>query len=161
MKSDYRQVILALIIAVLIAFFVNATINAFSEGPAYNDYCTNEVQAPNRMELNSSEYDRAQEEYMQAQEECREEYDEARENHSLIVFIVSSISALILIPIGILLPAKRKADTTVSTGILIGGLLTLFIGTTRGWEGIMPEIRPLILLLEIGLVIYLTYRYLK
>ena len=136
--NDYRKIIVVLLIAVLFTFFVQATIDAFKQSPNYSDYCN--IEYPNRMDLSEEEREQAMEEYRIAQEECSQEYRDAQDDYNSLVFIISVIAAGIAIIVGLYLPVNTSAGMTVTTGLLLGGLLTLFIGTIRGWSAIWKSV---------------------
>lgn len=153
--SDYKQLIISLTIALLFVFFVNATIEAINESPSYSDFC--DYTYPNKQDVSEQEML----DFNQKMDECRKEFDLARENNALFVFFISSIFGLIAIFSGLFIPKKDSFMRIVSLGLLIGGLLALFVGTIRGWEGISIYFRPLVLLLEIILVVFITYKFMK
>lgn len=155
MITDYRKAVLAIIIAILFTFFVQATVDAIATQPDYNDFC-GDLDRPDRINEDISEAE--WEEYRQQEEACREELDNARESYNLVVFIVSAVAGVIAIIAALNIPVNDNIGITISTGILLGGLLTLFVGTIRGWSGIDEVIRPLVLLAELLLVIYLAYK---
>lgn len=123
--------------------------------PSYNDFC-GDLDRPDRVNANVSEEE--WEEYRQQEDACREELDEARENYNLVVFIISAVAGVIAIIAALNIPVNDNIGITISTGILLGGLLTLFVGTIRGWSGIDEVVRPAVLLFELLLVIYLAYK---
>ncbi len=158
--ADYRQGVIAVVIAVLVVFFVNASIDAFIQEPSRFDLCN--LDFPDRDDFDSvEEFEQAQQEYKENQEQCMGELQDARDEYNSIVFLVSIIAAAIAIVIGLYLPIPNSASMTVTSGILLGGLFTLFVGTIRGWDAISEVLRPVVLLLELILVIFLTYRYIK
>ncbi len=156
---DYRKVILSLIIGFLVVFFIQSSIEAFKETPSYSDFC--DLEYPSRVDLEDEDYEKEMEEYRALQEECRAEYDEARDEYNSFVFVFSLIGAAVSIVLALYLPLKGGAASTISTGLLLGGLFSIFIGTIRGWSSMSPEFRPVILLLELILIIVVSYKTLK
>ena len=157
--NDYRKIIVVLLIAVLFTFFVQATIDAFKQSPNYADYCN--IEYPNRMDLSEEEWEEQRRQLDEEREECMQEYRNAQDDYNSLVFIISVIAAGIAIIAGLYLPVNTSAGMTVTTGLLLGGLLTLFIGTIRGWSAISEITRPLILLAELALIIVLSYKFFK
>ncbi|MBU1198887.1 MAG: hypothetical protein KKF46_02995 [Nanoarchaeota archaeon] len=93
---------------------------------------------------------------------CNAGLDEAREKYGLIVFIISSVMALIAIAVGLLLPvSKNNINEWIATGFLLGGLITLFVGTARFYADMTRILRPIVILIELAIVIYLAYKKLK
>lgn len=155
---DYRKAVVSITIAILFTFFVFASIEAISQSPEYSDYCNYTLQYPDRAELVQEEFEEQRQEFEQKQRECQEEYELANEEYSFFVFLISGIISLIGIFIALKLPEKDDVMAMIATGLLIGGLITLFVGTIRGWEGLHIYLRPLVLLAELVLVIYLAYK---
>lgn len=153
MITDYRKAVLAIIIAVLFTFFVQATVDAFISQPDYQDYC-GELDRPNRMNVSEAEF----EEYREQEEACTAKLNEARDEYNMVLFLISTVAAVIAIIAALSIPVNKNIGVTISTGILLGGLITLFIGTIRGWSGLDEIIRPVVLLAELLLVIYLGYK---
>jgi len=161
MVTDYRKGILAVIVAVLFTLFVQSSIEAVATQPSYNDFC-GDVEPPMRtefdMDTEREAYDEEQEQYQEAREQCQEAYDAERESYSLIVFIVSTVIAILGVVGAVYIPVKDNIGLTISSGILLGSLITLFVGTTRGWTGIGEIYRPVVLLLELLLVVFVAYK---
>ena len=154
---DYRKVIVSLTIALLFVFFVQASIQAVSQPPNYSDFCDYNYSHPDRSQLSEEEFEQRQEQYRIEQEECSQEYSEADDVYALFVFLISGLLGLIAIFAALKMPSKEDVSSMISSGLLLGGLITLFVGTIRGWGGIDVYLRPLVLLLELLLVIYLAY----
>lgn len=154
--ADYRQGIVAVVIALLIVFLVQSSVDVFTEEPSYNDYCGH-LELPNRGELSEEEWREAQSQHQENQDDCRAEYNEAQSEYNMIVFIVSLAAAAITILIGLYMPIRNSADIMVTSGIILGGLFTLFIGTFRGWDSLSEIVRPIVLLGELIIVIIISY----
>jgi len=147
---DIRKIIIILVIAALFAFFVNALVEAVYPSPDYDDYCE-EFDRP--YELKEENVDEA------AWKECQEEYDNEKEKYNLVVFYVSIVLGLIAIIVGLFLPSdKDDLNQWVGSGFMLGGFFTLFIGTMRAYGDLHRIIRPIILLIELLIVIYVSYR---
>ena len=160
--ADYKKTLISLTIAILLTFFVFASIQAIMPSPSYSDYCDIQTPYPDRFNLSQQEYELRVQEFNQLQQDCQTEYDDAKKRFSLILFIVSSILSLIAIFVALyFMASKDKVTQIVMTGILLGGLISLFVGTIWGWQGINNYIRPLVLLAELILVIFLSYKLMK
>lgn len=186
---DLRKIGIIFVIAVLYTIFVNAFIDAIYERPRYEDFCPYlekpervyeiekrdatcpDFEQPGTAELkecrekkgeNRYEYDANGCPISYECDMCRKGYDEKREHYGFWSFIISSIAALIAIAIGLFLPAKKNTlNEWVGTGFVLGGLITLFVGTARYYGDLHRIVRPIILFIELVIVIYIAYKKLK
>jgi len=172
-----------LLIAILFSVFVFSTINAVYPEPGYSDFCDNNLRAP--LEKVGSEcanidvpadaqdacagyiaYERdsngcATNYYC---ETCDNEYQDARDNYQQIMFYVSALLALIVIFVALNLPVKKKKNNIhewVGTGLLLGGAFVLLFGTIQGFSSLDRFVKPIVMLAELILVIYLAYKKFK
>ncbi|MBN2459106.1 DUF202 domain-containing protein [Candidatus Woesearchaeota archaeon] len=179
---DVRKILVIFLIGIIFAFFVNSLIEAFYPSPRYEDYCGRDMYSE-PMKLSPGSPDNCTplpplrcdtDGFVQYDYEggycpvssycnyCQKDYNSAQEKYNMIVFIISSIMALIAIAIGLLLPTdKNNLNEWIGTGFLLGGLITLFIGTARYYNDMARILRPIVLLLEMLLVIFLAYKKLK
>jgi len=89
---------------------------------------------------------------------CNKQYQDAQKGYSLVVFIVSAILGLIAISLGLILPtSKNILHEWVGTGFMLGGVVTLFIGTIRYYADMYRVLRPIVIFIELLIVIYLIY----
>ena len=66
---------------------------------------------------------------------------------------------LIALIAGLYLPKKKNPiNEWVGSGFLLGGILTILVGTVRYFGDMGRYARPIIILVELVLVIYLAYR---
>ena len=113
---------------------------ADSEG--MNEYNYDEYSCPTKYECNY----------------CSKQLRDAQKEYSLVIFIVSAIAGLIAIVLGLVLPsAKNILHEWVGTGFMLGGAVTLFIGTARYYSDMYRVLRPFVILAELLIVIYLVY----
>ncbi|MFH1133030.1 MAG: hypothetical protein V1735_00920 [Nanoarchaeota archaeon] len=93
---------------------------------------------------------------------CQLEFNAAQASYKFWEFLIAAFFGLVAIIIGLWLPTDRHSlNELVSTGFLLGGLITLFIGTGIYWEFFPPHtlwLRPVIILFELLLVIFIAYR---
>ena len=185
---DLRRIVMIFIIAVLYSVFVYSFIEAVYPAPEYNDYCgygerpyakplmptkeTETVTCPKIQEATEEEQKSCQHNLgyivydydnkgcpTSYQCSCKPGYRDITEKHELVVFIVSAAFALLAIVIGLhLSPKKNPLNEWVATGFLLGGLVTLFVGTARYFGSMNKIIRPIVILIELIIVIYLTYK---
>lgn len=89
---------------------------------------------------------------------CNKQLKDAQKKYSLVVFIVSAILGLIAIALGLILPtSKNLLHEWVGTGFMLGGVVTLFIGTIRYYADMYRVLRPIVIFIELLIVIYLIY----
>ena len=184
---DIRRILVILVIAVLLGILTQVSIDAVYPEPKYDTYCRPTIDnqfasMPKQVrpdfvcgnytppaELSSTcppEKGQVQYKYdsngcvTQAYcETCNKNFDVANEKHGLAVFIVSAIFGLIAIVIGLYLqPAKNPINEWVGSGFLLGGLISIFTGTVRYFGSMGRFMKPVIILLELILVIWLAYR---
>jgi TctA family transporter len=145
---DIRRIIVIFVIAILFTIFVNVLVEAFYPQPEYEDYCLitipEESDEPRKIARDDV---------------CRGEYDQAREVYNFVVFVVSAVFGLVALFTGLHLPQKKNAlHEWVGSGFLLGGLFTIFVGTMRYFGDMGRYMRPAVILVELVLVIYLTYK---
>ena len=181
---DIRKVVIIFVIAILFSVLVFAFIEAFYPSPQYDEYCINEnimvekpyVSQTTCPEINISQVDRdactlkkGNIEYTNYDTNncpksyrcntCQNEYESAMKNHSKYVFYISAVLALIAIFIGLFLPAKTNSlNEWIGTGFMLGGAFALFFGTASSFRFLDRIIRPIVILLELILVIFISYR---
>jgi len=184
---DLRKILIIFIIAVLFSVFVQALIIAVHPSPKYEEFCESEdrfakpitieranctnIVSPTETEQENCKEIHGNIQYIYNEygcpkkwkcETCQYEYDEARRYHNFIIFIISSIFGLIAIAIGLYLPiTKNPVNHWISTGFMLGGLITLFIGTIVYYNDMGRYIRPVIMLVELVIVIYISYKKIK
>lgn len=186
---DLRRVAIIFVIAILYAIFVNALIGAFYTTPRYEDYCTArfypekpypaavdrkecpKYKEPTRQELDQCAEQKGFPDYIYDANGCPIEYkgcnfcqrdfDKANQKYNFNYFIFSSILAIVAIGIGLLLPTKNSLNEWIATGFMLGGLVTLFFGTFRYYEYLGRYVKPIVILAELLIVIYLSYKKLQ
>jgi len=179
---DFRKALMVLVIAVLFAIFVFSTVEAIYPSPEYGDFCDNNPRQPiprglenecEALDVPQSAYDSCEGHISYEYDSngcateyfcntCQNEYDDAREQHDRVVFYVSAILSLIAIFVALYLPEKKsKLHEWVGTGFLLGGVFVLFFGTIQGFTSLDRFIKPIVILVELVLVIYLAYKKLQ
>ncbi|MFH1408523.1 MAG: hypothetical protein ABIH34_01320, partial [Nanoarchaeota archaeon] len=94
-------------------------------------------------------------------------YRHIRPNHiawdiPITLKVSSSPRKGVVIIIGLYLPAEKNVlNEWIGSGFLLGGLITLFIGTALYFSDFLRWLRPIVILFELGLVIFISYRKLK
>ena len=171
---DVRRIIVIFVIAILFTVLINVSIDAFYPQPEYDDFCRNSY--PKAMPLEPSKCDevanvecaRGQSTYRYDAkgcpyeaycETCQEELNQAQKKYNFVVFIVSAIFGLIALVVGLHLPQKKNPiNEWVGSGFLLGGLLTILVGTVRYFGDMGRYVRPIVIFIELTLVIYLAYK---
>jgi hypothetical protein len=187
---DLRRIAIIFVIMVLFAILVNAIIGAMYVSPQYDDFCKDRFypepqklvpsemkscptydDVPSQEELNTCSDDKGYPEYtydlngcvseFSGCNYCQRDFNLAMENYNFIYFVLSSILAIIGIAIGLLLPTKHSLNEWIATGFMLGGLVALFFGTFTYYQFMGRFLKPIIILLELIIVIYLSYRTLR
>lgn len=187
---DLRRVAIIFVIAILYAVLVNAIIGAFYPAPKYEDYCKQrfypekpypavverkdcpKYDEPSQEDLDKCSEQKGYPEYRydafgcpieyKGCNFCQRDFDNANQKYNLYFFILSSILAVVGIGIGLLLPAhKVSLNEWIATGFILGGLVTLFFGTFRYYEYLGRYVKPAVILAELLIVIYLSYKKLQ
>ena len=180
--ADIRKILIIFVIAVLFAILVQSTIDAVYPSPEYDDFCGETKPRPVAVKVDMCpEFD-----YNEANEcaenrgmikyiydvngcpisyecdPCSKDYDSARDKYGFISFIISALLGIIAIIAGLWLPVEKNSlHEWIGTGFLLGGLFTLFIGTMRYYSDLHRILRPIIILIELLIVIYLSYKKLN
>ena len=186
-RFDLRKVGIILAIAILYSIFTFATINAIYPQPEYNDYCKPYmdnrpyttakdpatcpfVKGPTDAEIELCGKDEGMitwsyDEYGCSKsykcDYCQRDLNSANEKHYFVQFIISSVFALIAILVGMYLPVgkgKSELNEWVGTGFMLGGLITLFTGTLMVYGELHRFVKPVVILAELLIVLYLAYR---
>ena len=187
---DLRRVAIIFVIAVLYALLVNAVIGAFYPEPMQEDYCKAsfypekpypiaggksvtcpKYNEPTIEELNRCAEQKGMPDYVydangcpiqyKGCNLCQKNFNEANQKYNYMYFIISSLLALLAIGIGLALPTKVSLNEWIATGFMLGGLITLFFGTFRSYEYLGRYVKPLVILAELLIVIFLAYKKLQ
>ena len=138
---DLRKIGIIFVIAALTAIFITVTSEAIYPQPNYSDYCDPQPKA-------DYQYD----------DKCYEELNKAQQQHDFVLFLSNSVLGVITIILGIYLPNNRDLNEWVGTGLLLGGLIAIFIGTGTYFHNLGRFIKPIVIFTELMLVIFLIYR---
>lgn len=92
---------------------------------------------------------------------CSKPYVQDKQWYHFNVFWLSAVFAIIAIILGIMLPIKNPVNEWIGFGLMLGGLIALFVGTGRTIGELHKAWRPIIILAELILVIYLSYKKIK
>lgn len=182
-RYTIQKFALAISIVIVLNLFFNYGIFTVYPSPDYDDFCTEETRKyyedeksckavggewvaysdgrygpprPVRV-AETGEVIEGAKEYCDASATCRKQYDEARSLYNRNAFIVLVVLGTASLVLGFFLVSV----SAVSTGFLFGGLLSLFIGTTRYWSDMNEFLRLIVLALVLACLIWLGYKKLK
>ena len=182
--ADIRKIIIIFVVAVLFAVLVFAVIEAVYPRPKYDDFCEDRFRPqakPIAIEpVNCTNLEVSEQEQASCREKngvirykynslgcpvsyecdtCNYDYDQASDKYSIYVFYISAILALVAIFLGLYLPAKGNTlNEWIGTGFMLGGTFALFFGTMQSFTSLGRFTRPIVILLELALVIFVAYR---
>ncbi|MFP4118060.1 MAG: hypothetical protein ACLFTR_03990 [Candidatus Woesearchaeota archaeon] len=169
-------------IGILFAVLAFSMSDLIVESPEYSDFCT-DYHKPNLMPSPDEECEDPVEAPREFVEDCREkdgnvryerdergcpvdyecdtcsaEYNEAREDYQLISFTIVSLIGLAGIFSGIYKKPKDEVMSWLLSGFIIGGLASIFIGTITFFGSMDRFMRPIVIIAEIVLVVWLTMK---
>lgn len=181
--SKFKQVFLAIAIAIIFVFFIGFGIASFYKEPQYEDFCEEalflrEPYPRSFKEPENCTYIEADEalknecrlkegkinpKYDQngciesfSCETCNKEYRDRREVYNRNVFIVATGIGIITLIVGFAL-----GITSISSGLMGGGILLIIYGTMRYWSNLPDYGRFVILGITLIILIWLGYKKMK
>src|SRR3989344_2880833 len=172
---NLKKVMLSLGVGILAALFIGFLIEAIYPSPKYQDYCKREFEIPVpqvvKQEKCSYVYDTefrnkcADEKGIVRQDYdsngcviketcdyCQKEFQNADEKYNRILFYITAPIGLLMIILGLYLPANIDA---IAGGILLGGILTMIQITMRVFGNLGKWYRGILFGLELILVIWI------
>lgn len=176
-----KSIALAAGIIIVLNLFINFGVRAFYRPPKHGDFCAEEksrqpyetreqCEAASGVWTVYGTYDapypkpaepRLQENrptgYCDIFFQCNKEFNSVRDVYNRNVFIILLIAGVIALAIGALL----SASAAVSSGLVLGGVLSFIIGTIRYWSGMHDYLRFIILGLALAVLIWIGYRKLQ
>lgn len=175
---DIRKILIIFVIGILYSIFVHSFVDAVYPAPEYEDYCKSYAE-PKLIEkelekcepIEFPECEGGQYEYTYDSQgcpmsavcsKCFEELRNVQKSYNGIYFILSSIFGLFAIALALYLPIKKnELNEWVGTGFMLGGLLSIFVGTATYYGDMTRLLRPFVILIELIIVIYLAYKKIK
>lgn len=88
---------------------------------------------------------------------CQKEYNALQGGRSLRIFIIALVLGLAVIILGFMLPLGSVHEW-VGLGFILGGVFGMFYGTTIYWQDLGRWLRPLLILVELGVILFIVYR---
>ncbi|MDA3855315.1 MAG: hypothetical protein PF569_03590 [Candidatus Woesearchaeota archaeon] len=174
-----------IIIVIIFTLFSFSVVELIKPQPNYNDYCAQDSRPFIDKQGNDScplfENPSKEEQLICSQSEgfieytydsvncpisyecntCQAEYNKASKDFRLLGFIVTSVMGLIAIIVGMYTTSKKNATDWIISGLLIGGISTVFFGTAQYFSDMGRYARPAILLVEFILIVWIALRIFK
>ena len=174
--TDLKKISLTVGIAIIFAFFVYFTIDAFYAEPTYEDFCKSKYAAPMpykepRQNCTSIkgisnvtqacydqggyieyDYDDAGCEINPSCNTCNKLFDEKRKAYSMNVFYITAPIGIIAIIGGMYLPLMVEA---IAAGFMFGGIITLLQSTIHVFDALGKWSRVVVLFIELCLVVWI------
>lgn len=170
--SKVKQIILAISIAIIFAFFVGYGIETFYESPKWEDFCDRtivDINMPDKcVEIGGvwqsyetpeppSKGGAIEGGWCDAYYTCEKEFDSVMEPYERNVFIITLIVGLLAVIIGGLFLSVEA----VGSGIMSGGVLTLIYGTIIYWGDMSKYLRFIVLTIVLIILIVIGYKKFK
>jgi hypothetical protein len=186
MINQVKKYAVIIVIAVLFTLFCFSIVDVIDEKPQYEDFCN--YDSPRHMGIDYGEddcegFDGATEAEI---DECSQQngrieynynssgcpasyecntcsylYNEASKQHRFIGFIVTSILGLIAVIVGLYSKSEKEVVEWIYSGIMIGGILAILIGTVSYFNDMGRFVKPFVLLAEIVLIILVALKTAK
>ncbi len=171
--SNIKNWFLAIGIGIIFVLFVFYGVQTFYPGPEYEDFCGERPFFPVNKEVCEPldvdpvfqeqcfssggmldyEYDAEGCQQSVSCNTCSADFDTQRDNYNKNIFFI-----FVIVGIAVLIGGMFVAEVSVSSGLLLGGILTIIIGTLRSWSEIGDILRFLLLGLVLVLLIFIGMR---
>ncbi len=184
MQLNIKKYGTIIIIAVLFAFFSFSIVDLVVQQPVYSDYCTDtakpvpisrvtanctDVPIPDSAKTACSrqdgytdyKYDSSGCPQSYFCNTCSHEFDLAGQGYRKFGFIITGIFGVLAIMAGLYFRSKEEVVEWIFSGFLIGGILSVFIGTMTYFRDMGRFLKPVVLLIEMGLIIWIVLRMSK
>ena len=185
MLEKIKKIGIIIIMAILFTTLSFSIVDMVIERPDYEDFCAEDIKpfrpternldCPDFKEPTDSERDACNAKKGMIEYEydesgcpdsfkcntCRGVYEEAGKGYRLISFIIVSIIGIIAMIVGMYITSKNEVVEWVYSGILIGGIANIFIGTMSYFRDMGRFVKPFILLIEMALIIWVAIKISK
>ncbi|MBS3113021.1 hypothetical protein J4418_02990 [Candidatus Woesearchaeota archaeon] len=174
---DIRKILIIFVIGILYGVFVHSFVDAVYPEPRYEDYCNEygrtipfkekpaecePVELPKCKGYIDYQYNSEGCPILAECNLCSLELEDSMQKHNLVYFILSSIFGLFAISLAIYLPLKKnELNEWIGTGFMLGGILSIFIGTAIYYGDMARIFRPFVILVELIIIISLAYKKIK
>jgi uncharacterized protein (DUF983 family) len=185
MLEKVKKFGIIIVMAILVAAFCFSIADVIVQRPDYNQVCPS-VEKPipyqNKDQACTAIKEPSEDEIMKCSEQkgfieykynsvgcptsfscntCSAKYEEVTKDYDLMVFAIVSILGVISIIAGMYVTSKNEVVEWVFSGILIGGIAAIFIATMSYFHQMSRFIKPVVLLVEMGLIIWVAVRTTK
>ena len=92
---------------------------------------------------------------------CNAELDLAGKDFRLIAFIITSIMAVLAIIVGLYVNSRTPVVESIFSGLLVGGIFTLALGTIMYFHDMGRYVKPFVLVAEMGIIVWIAVRTAK
>ncbi len=176
--TKFKQIFLAIAIAVVFVFFVGIGIDTFYKEPEFEDFCEEKLFEPFPRALKIPEecaFVQPSEELKKectekegeirqkfddegcvesySCETCNKEYRDVLDVYNRNVFIIAVIIGIVTLIVGLTLQIP-----SASSGLMGGGILSIVYGIIRYWSALHDYGRFIILGIALGVLIWLGYK---
>jgi predicted nucleic acid-binding Zn ribbon protein len=163
-----KKTIISIAIAIIFTLFIGYGIEVFDDSPEREEYCPKVYDLETKEECESADGIWTEEKYYedniprpvksfcQEKRECYELFNQARTSHDKVVFIAAALFGLLAIVIGIVIKI-----TSVSAGLVGGGVLLILYGTIRYWEHANDVLKFILLGVVLVVLIWISYKKLE
>lgn len=174
--KTFQKVSVVIAITILVNVFINFGRQAFYPEPKWDNFCkepemtytTQESCEKNGGKWMQTEIVKEQmakpavdpyapKSYCDGQYNCRKQYENASQEYNKKIFIVYLIGGLIMTIGGLAV----TASSTISLGILYGGIILLFTGVTRFWPAMSDMNRFIIIGAVLAVFLWIGYKKLR
>jgi len=161
-------------IAVLFTALVMVSIDSFYQRPMYEDYCNSTfwnkpyllpkeginctvVNDENECIMQGGspimDYDHEGCRIFQSCDYCSKSFDAANRDYTNIVFIITAIFGIAAIFFGVYYKVEF-----IGVGFMFSGIILMAIGTMHNFESLNRFLKPVVLLIELLLVLFIAYK---
>ena len=185
MITNVKKYGIIVIIAILFTFFCFSIVDLVMENPRYDDYCGNKYANrpyPVKVDVDNIECESLavpENEQLECDSQngfiqfsfdengCQKEYEcntcnvkleIDQKQYRLIGFIITSILGVFAIIVGLYSKSKDDVIQWIYSGFLIGGIITVFIGTMSYFHDMGRFVKPFVLLAEMILIIWIAIK---
>ncbi len=184
MLAHIKKYGIIIIIAILFAFFSFSIVDLVVEKPNYQDFCVDlakpvpmfretvnctDIAVPDSASAECNgmggyidyTYDSSGCPKTYECNTCSREFDQAGQKHRKYGFMITGILGVLAIMAGLYIKSKDEVVEWIFSGFLIGGILSVFIGTMTYFQDMDRFLKPVVLLLEMGLIIWIALKISK
>jgi hypothetical protein len=91
---------------------------------------------------------------------CQRDNEALQQRHRMVVFYTAIILGLVSIIGGFMLPLGSIHEW-VGLGFIVGGVMSLFIGTAQYWGDLARLVRPIVIGIELVVLLFIVYKRMR